>query len=337
MQTLDGQQSQKIPQRWTTMRGGSVAAAMLALLALAGCESSAESAAAADTAASGQDAVAGSDTAVGSDVAVVAGPPEPVAYDACPEIKIGTNKATFGGFARTFRVFAPKGEAAAAPGVMFIWHGLGDTSLNMANALGAQTLATKIGAYAVVPDSCCNSSTNQGCCNQLTGWGFIEGAPTADAELFDQLLSCMSQQFSIDRKRVYTTGFSAGALWSTWLVMHRSDYLAAAVLLSGGVNDFVQYLSPTRDVPIVATEGGPDDLFGGGVVNFHESTLALVEKLRGDGHFVALCSHNGGHTPPIGSDDIITETFSNHTWDTLASPFAAGLSAAFPSICKVVP
>jgi poly(3-hydroxybutyrate) depolymerase len=149
MQTVDVQQGQNFRRWWAPLRSVPVLAAILASMAVLGCESSAEPAAATDTSASTQDAVAGSDSAVGSDVAVVAGPPEPVAYDACPEIKIGTNKATFGGFARTFRVYAPKGETTAAPGLMFIWHGLGDTSGNMANYIGAQTLATKIGAYAV--------------------------------------------------------------------------------------------------------------------------------------------------------------------------------------------
>ena len=42
--------------------------------------------------------------------------------------------------------------------------------------------------------------------------------------------------------RIYTTGFSAGGLWSTWLVMHRSHRIAAAAVFSGGVGGMLDTL-----------------------------------------------------------------------------------------------
>ena len=43
-------------------------------------------------------------------------------------------------------------------------------------------------------------------------WSFF-GDPAADLTLFDDILACLDQQYDIDNKRVYTSGFSAGGLW----------------------------------------------------------------------------------------------------------------------------
>lgn len=310
-------------------------------LTLSGCDAggnpaSAYFADAADT----EDAATGSDAVAGSDAVQAPMPPRPPAPAECPTFKTGNNKAVLlGGLPRNVRIYEPTNppEEGKKHGLIFLWHGLGDSSLGISSGLGAATIADQAGAYVVAPDSCCNAQATASCCNQLTGWAFLPEAPANDVQMFEDLMYCMDQQYGIDRKRVYTTGFSAGALWSTWLLMHRSEYLAAAVLFSGGVNGFNPYQTPARDVPVVATEGGPTDLFGGGAVDFNASTLELVDKLRGDGHFVGLCSHKGGHQPPAGAAGMIPAFFNAFAWDTTESPFAEGFGPGFPSICKVLP
>jgi poly(3-hydroxybutyrate) depolymerase len=112
-------------------------------------------------------------------------------------------------------------------------------------------------------------------------WGYL-GDAAPDLALFDDLLSCLSEQFQADTTRVYTTGFSAGALWTSYLVVNRAEYLTAAVILSGGVGMFFQYQTPAYRLPVLLAWGGPRDTFNGGLVRFNELTEAFRDALVAD-------------------------------------------------------
>lgn len=317
--------------------------ALTTLSLFAACSSSASTAGTAaptdttSTADAGADAASQADTAAAPDVP--AGP-QPAALKpyagTCPTFTAGANAFETGGYTRNVRISLPADPAGAA--VLFVWHGLGDNAGNMSNAFGADALANKYNAIVVVPDGCCNGSGSQGCCSQMTGWGFA-AKPEPDVAIFDDALSCLDQQFGIDRTRIYTTGFSAGSLWSTWLVMNRSDYLAAAAIFSGGVNSFLEYTTPTYKLPVLATSGKEDDVFGGGLVDFFTSMNDLTTALRKDGHFVIRCIHTaGGHTVPFGGPGWAAKFLFKHTWKDGSSPYQQdGLGTDFPAYCTIAP
>ena len=64
-----------------------------------------------------------------------------------------------------------------------------------------------------------------------------------DIILFDDILSCLVQTYNVDLDRIWTYGFSAGAMWSSYLGQHRSNDLAAVVAHSGGI----QYGGENKD------------------------------------------------------------------------------------------
>ncbi|MSP93128.1 MAG: hypothetical protein EXR79_15230 [Myxococcales bacterium] len=297
-----------------------------------------------DATATRADAPAGSDGVIAADAGspdvtavldIAPGPP-PLTYEGtCPEWKTGVATVTSGGFTRNMRVYLPP-EPKGAP-VMFLWHGLGDTAANLAAGFNATKIAQDNGMVVVAPDSCCNSGAGaKGCCLIANYWGFAV-KPEADRALFRDTLHCLDKGLAIDRKRVYTMGFSAGALWSTWLVMNEAPQLAAAVLWSGGVADFMEWTAPAANVPVLVAWGGKTDEFGNGIVNFAETSKAFIQKLRQGGHAVVACDHGGGHTVPPGGPKWGVEFLLAHTWGGAPSALATALPKSFPAYCQVAP
>jgi poly(3-hydroxybutyrate) depolymerase len=194
----------------------------------------------------------------------------------------------------------------------------------MARSFGAQGIAGRQNAIVVVPHSSGQFPNSE--------WAFT-GNATIDAALFEDTISCLDAQFGIDRGRVYTTGFSAGALWSTWLLMNKSEYLASAALFSGGVTGN-NYTTPTFDLPVLAIHGGASDVFGG-FLRFNEITVALADSLKGDGHFVVLCNHDSGHTIPFNPTSFAIPFLFDHRFGDATSVHSSGLASNWPDFCAI--
>jgi poly(3-hydroxybutyrate) depolymerase len=249
-------------------------------------------------------------------------PDRPVATGNCPTFSAGTNVINPSGQNRQVDVYLPT-TTDNAP-VLFIWHGLGGNPSNMARSFGAQGIAGRHDAIVVVPHSSGQFANSE--------WSF-SGDSTVDAVLFEETISCLDAQFGIDRGRVYTTGFSAGALWSTWLLMNRSQYLASAALFSGGVMGGA-YTAPQFDLPVLAIHGGATDVFGG-FLRFNDITIALTNSLKGDGHFVVLCNHDSGHTIPFSPTAFAIPFLFDHRFGDASSPHSSGLASNWPEFCAI--
>ena len=264
-------------------------------------------------------------------------PPRPVSAGTCPTLVPGTNRITAAGRERGFELYLPD-EPAAAP-VVFLWHGVGDTARNIAAFFGASGAARRYGAIIVAPNDCC-ADGHQECCDQLTVWGFLPTAPLRqeiDLTLFDDIYACVSEQFDVDPRRVYTSGFSAGGLWSTFLSLNRSEYLAAAAIFSGGVGTYVRYRTAEHRLPLMLSWGGPNDTYMNGFVKFYEMMASLIAAVQADGHFVVACNHGLGHTVPSGAANWTYEFLLDHPWTNEPSPYADGtLPDAYPDYCEVL-
>ena len=156
--------------------------------------------------------------------------------------------------------------------------------------------------------------------------------PPPDETLFDDVLACLDQQYELDNRKVYAAGFSAGALWTTHLLLTRADYLAAIGIFSGGTSSLNPYATPLYDTAALLTVGGQDDRASS--YDFAAGTADLSSRLVTDGHPVIVCDHCLGHTLPAG--------FHAWTWPFLAahafgdpSGYAGGgdPSGALPSYC----
>ncbi|MGK0360838.1 MAG: poly(3-hydroxybutyrate) depolymerase [Bradymonadia bacterium] len=252
---------------------------------------------------------------------VIAADPPVYSGDACPDFMNGPNSFAAGAKMRDFNLFLPP-EPEGAP-VLLIWHPLGSNAGQIGRFYDAANIAANQGWIVVVPESL----------RTQTEWGYFGGA-TDDLALFDDLLACLDVQFGFDTQRLYTTGFSAGALWSSYLIMHRAQHLNAALVYSGGVTNFAPFRVPDFAMPVLMTWGGPNDQFGG-VINFQESTYLFRDRLRENGHPVVTCEHAGGHVPPPQGAGWGIEYLAGHTTRVAAPAFAD--DAPYPDSCTVIP
>jgi poly(3-hydroxybutyrate) depolymerase len=153
----------------------------------------------------------------------------------------------------------------------------------------------------------------------------------ADLAFFDDMVTCSQHRFNVDRERIYSTGLSAGGLWTTYLSMMRSDVIAAVAPLSGGL--IVDYVLPTRRIPVLVTWGGPQDVSN--EQNFETFARNLIADLQMGEHPIVTCDHGEGHEwNPLFNPWILDYLFA-HTLSGDDRPFAAGLPEVFPAYCEV--
>jgi predicted esterase len=183
--------------------------------------------------------------------------------------------------------------------VLFIWHWLGGDSSSVMERGFVQASVDELRFIAVVPDA------KEG--SNLFRWPYSAADTQAavDEELlfFDDMLSCVSQQFNVNKECVSTGGASAGALWSAQLAGLRGQYIANFISLSGGVGGVIKpFPVPEHKMPALVLWGGPtDSCFG--LVDFTSTSQALEDDLTAGGHFFVECIHNCGHgMPPLDSE-----------------------------------
>jgi len=240
----------------------------------------------------------------------------------CPELVEGTNEGFLsGGQERQFELRLPA-DPEGAPVVMG-WHWLGGNATQALRYLQLASL-TDEGAIVVVPESCCSEYE----------WDFL-GSPedNVDLALFDDLLACLYDQYDVDLSRVYATGMSAGGMWTTYLTMYRSNYLASTAIFSGGTDGIITYSSPTDPIPSLVIWGGDSDYYG--PLSFETASEGFTSELLDDGHFVVNCDHDGGHTIPSEPASYYWPFFEDHPKGVSPEPWADALPDGYPDICWI--
>lgn len=233
----------------------------------------------------------------------------------CPDLtQAGEFEITSNGVDRSGLIYFPEEPEGPMP-VIFAWHPLGASASLMKRYLDLEDLAEDLGAVTIVPE---------GDPGNLLEWGFLGGGDN-DLALYDDMRTCVAEQHEVDLSRVSSTGFSAGALWTTFLSMQRADTLSTILLFSGGTEPVMGYDTPSMDFPALLLHGGESDTWGGAgvVIDFEASTLAFAEDLYTDGHYVAIGNHDRGHTIPNDGVDIAAAWLTAHQYGA-PSPFAEG-------------
>ena len=240
----------------------------------------------------------------------------------CPTLEAGrvSDFAHVGG-SHDLRLLLPD-EPAGAP-VLFAWHWLGGTADQIVSSMELDQLVADEGLIVVAPYSAGSSYE----------WEFLlppEDNP--DIAVFVDFLACLHEQFEVDLSRIWTTGMSAGGLWTTYLTMHEPGWLAASAPLSGGTFPNT-YQSPSTRLPVMVTWGGPRDTYGGSI-NFEETSLDFSQSLQNDGHFVVECEHDRGHNLPPDATDLVWTFLSAHPKGA-PSPWSGGLPVEMPAMCRI--
>lgn len=241
----------------------------------------------------------------------------------CPDFsEMGSSKFSSNGQERQVITYWPESRAENLP-VVFVWHPLGGTARDMVNWLDLDTYAEDVGAIVVIPNSLDSN---------LFEWDFWNGG-TDDQTLYDDLRTCVSQEFNANMKKVSATGMSAGALWTTWLAIHRGDTLSTVLPFSGGTDPVQSYSTPASKFPALINYGGDEDVFSGGgaAVDFKQTSINFSNELYADAHEVVLCNHNLGHTIPPEGRDMMDAWLTTQTY---GEPNTVDL-AALPDYCML--
>jgi poly(3-hydroxybutyrate) depolymerase len=167
-------------------------------------------------------------------------------------------------------------------------------------------------------------------------WSMDARGRDEDLRFFDDVLTCLDQQYPLDRRRIHSTGYSVGACFSAYLMGHRSQTLASFASYSGGDQlPSGQRLvpMPPHPIPGLLFHGGDADSVWAGKA----ATLSLASRMAANGQFTVVCDHGLGHV-------MATATVRDMWAFMLAHPFSPGNTAAWaatgiadrlPSYCQV--
>jgi predicted esterase len=240
----------------------------------------------------------------------------------CPPIRSGTLR--FGDIDVQIRAGTP---IPGKPGPLLIyWHGTGSSPSEINGMLhDALDEIPNAGGMIAAPAS----TSGRGRSTVTDTW--YDG----DLDAIDELVACAVAQQIVDPDRIYAAGCSSGAVQAGMMAFLRSEYLAAAMLNSGGIVESYALSEPTH-VPAVITAHGSaqSDVV---IVNFSEASQRLTKDIAAQTGFAVDCDHGGGHCgAPAELVNAQWQFLKAHTFGVRESPYVAGLPASFPSYCKIV-
>jgi predicted esterase len=245
----------------------------------------------------------------------------------CPALVEGVNTAfPSGGRSRSFQVVLPTGyDAAQDWPLVLVYHGFGGNSADMLDGAELRPYADARGVILVVPDGEDLGGT--------PGWDtFSDPLTNVDLALFDDLVTCASESYSVDPDRIHVTGMSNGGLMTGYLIATRADVIASAAPMSGGVGTDV--LPSDHDVPSLVIWGGEiDTAFE---QDFNQLSLDMIDLFLADGQFVIGCDHGLGHELDPSFWPWVFDFLLAHPYTLASKPYEAGLlPESFPDYCAI--
>ncbi|HOJ30856.1 MAG TPA: PHB depolymerase family esterase [bacterium] len=215
--------------------------------------------------------------------------------------------------------------------LVFVLHGGGGSGETISNFTGFKMLAEKNRFIVVYPDGY-QKQWNDGRDYSVTG--------VADVKFLRAVFEIVSQEFNIDKTRVYAAGISNGAMMCYRLGIEMSDIFAAIAAVCGNLPTKLEEKKPEHPVsvlimngtsdPLVPYEGGQVKVFGknrGSVIStertvefwikankcFEKLPDKVIDVDKNDGSFISVYSYvnnrtqvvlykiiGGGHTWPGG-------------------------------------
>src|SRR5215471_8908118 len=134
------------------------------------------------------------------------------------------------GVKRTYLQHVPANFQPNTGALVIVLHGSGGSGLDMETSTAFSTLADQTGFAVVYPDGLVDSSTGQ------SDWSYFFNDFTDDVAFFRQLIPALQASVRPDPKRIYVTGFSAGAFMSYRLGVELSNLIAAVAAVEGAIS-----------------------------------------------------------------------------------------------------
>lgn len=150
---------------------------------------------------------------------------------------------TVGGTTRTMIVYAPK-DLPAHPSLMIACHGANQDAAYMQNEAKWENVADTAKFVVVYA-------------NGINKFWDISG--NSDLQFMQAIIDEMHKRYSINRNRVYLTGFSMGGMFTYFAASRMADKIAAFAPVSGYLMGGPNATS-SRPVPILHTHGTSDDV-----------------------------------------------------------------------------
>jgi polyhydroxybutyrate depolymerase len=177
---------------------------------------------------------------------------------------------TIDGAQRTVIVSAPAPTTAPARHTLvFAFHGHGGNAPGTAMQMHLHTVWPQ--AIVVYPQGL-NSPTPLDPSATKPGWQFKSGdSNNRDRKLFDAMVATLKQRYRVDPRRIYTTGFSKGAIFSYLLWAERPKTIAAVGEVAGSLDSTETLTTPRA---LLAIAGRQD------TTNPFDNQVASIERAR---------------------------------------------------------
>jgi polyhydroxybutyrate depolymerase len=219
----------------------------------------------------------------------------------------------FGGAHRTYLIHVPPKVAASVP-LVLSFHGHFGTGAGLEKLTHFDALSDEFGFIAVYPDGIAGSWND----------GRPQDIGADDVGFVRALIADLSRRYSIDRKRMYATGFSNGASFAHYLGCNLGDEIAAIAPVSGYLpRAVVDTCHPARPISILQIGGTSDPVepFGGGEVKIgviDRGSVLSAQETVDYWKANAKCSAAPAivavpPAPPLDGTSIVTTTYGGCT------------------------
>lgn len=158
--------------------------------------------------------------------------------------------------------------------LVFFLHGTGGNGQAFADSPVLWTpKADKEGFIVVYPTALEHCHFDKGVQKEVTKWasgdlGDVTLLPLCDGQeladdmtFFDEMVNLLKNEYSIDEKRMYVSGFSNGAGMAARLSAQRSNIFAAAAFSGGAQSSALPTTLAERPMSVLSTIGNMDPLF----------------------------------------------------------------------------
>lgn len=275
--------------------------------------------------------------------------------------------------AREFYAHLPNVDSNTPVSVIFAWHGVGDTASNFQNFIAPTPDGDADFPYIMIfPQGMRLQPVNFGGGSSTIGieWDIFEstqGDDNLEAALFETVLGCLAEEYTIDAGRIYHMGFSGGAILSAMMHSRYPEMVGAAYIMSGAwfnsadtvdaidtgmltISFRWDELNPAHEGTILMTHGGTNDVYadpqfamggvgnGGRIISFEDSASFAHSHLPNHNRNIIDCAHTGGHSNhPQMSNTLVKEFFKAHRAGKASPYLLDGLPAALDSFCRLNP
>jgi dienelactone hydrolase len=152
-------------------------------------------------------------------------------------------------------------------------------------------------------------------------------------------VACAIQSYNIDPRRIYTAGYSGGALQAVYMWFARSGYIASVVSYSGGdatINEATSQDTSNVAPALVAHGGsGVDEL----VLDFAQASATWETKITNGGGTYIDCNDGGSHTAFFTTrapnlEPVAYAFLKAHPFGIKPEPYTS-LPSGYPTYCTL--